>query len=302
MTAPIVVVGGNSRSARSFRALMSRLGITTRVLIREPGLALEGEDHILTSNYFEPPIGVFDGAGVVVNFVGTTTGPREQDLMWLNAEGPVQMAGLARAAGATGFVQLSSLSIFGGAEDVDHDTVPAPKSSYGRSKLAAETGLLQLSRADFRILIARAPMIYGPNGGGKLSRLIRLWKAIGVLPAPHELQPRSMVHVDNLSLAIHTAIEDGRTGVIYPCDPAPFDLRRLRDVIRIESRHRVRLLSTPSLFFVLLAKAAPGVYESLYARSLVAIESRAPLPAEALSLDMSLHDLVRAEMERTTNA
>lgn len=302
MTGSLLIVGGNSRAARSFRALVSRSGVNARVLVREPGAALPGETLVATDDYFEPPLHAFDGVGAVVNFVGATSQPSERDLMRLNAEGPVRLARLARSAGATGFVQLSSLSIFGGAEDIDHDTAPAPKSAYGRSKLAAETALLPLSGKDFPIVFARAPIIYGPDGGGKLSRLIRLWRALRVLPAPRLLQPRSMVHVDNLALALHAAIEAGRPGVVYPCDPEPFDLARLRDAIRTETGRDVRLQTAPSPFFALLAKAAPGVYESLYARSLVAIESRAPLPAEAMSLDTSLRDLVRAELKRIAHA
>lgn len=257
MTAPVLVVGGNSRAAQAFRALLSRLGVNASVLVREPGFVLPGETHITTEDYFEPPARALEGAGVLVNFVGAKSQPSERDLLWLNAEGPVRLAEVARAAGATGFVQLSSLSIFGGATDVDHNTAPAPKTAYGRSKLAAEAGLLPLVRNDFRIIIARAPIIYGPSGGGKLSRLIRLWNAALVLPAPHRLQPRSMVHVDNLAWAMYGAIRDGRTGVIYPCDPEPFDLSRLRDAIRIETGRDVRLQSLPSPLFALLAKVAP---------------------------------------------
>lgn len=302
MTAPLLIVGGNSRAARAFRALVSQRGPGAKVLARETGLALASETWITTADYFQPPVEAFDRGGVVVNFVGATSGPTKKDLMRLNAEGPVELASRARSAGAAGFVQLSSLSIFGGAEDIDHGTVPAPKSAYGRSKLAAETGLLALSDKDFRIVLARAPIIYGPQGGGKLSQLLRLWSAVGVLPAPRLLEQRSMVHVHNLALAIHGAIKDGPTGVIYPCDPEPFDLARLRDAIRAETGRGVRLQTLPALFFDLLARAAPSVYESLYVRSLVARESRAPLPSEAMSLDRSLRDLVRVELGRIADA
>ncbi len=302
MTDPLLVVGGGSRAARSFRALRSRLGLKTTVLTRAPCPMLAGETHLTTPDYFAPPPRTFDGVGMIVNFVGATSRPGHTDLMRLNAEGPVCLATLARSAGATGFVQLSSLSIFGGAEDIDHQTVPAPKSAYGRSKLAAERGLLPLSGTEFPIILARAPIIYGPDGGGKLSQLVRLWSAMRLLPAPRRLEPRSMVHVDNLAWALHGAIEDGRPGIVYPCDPEPFDLARLRDAIRVETGRGVRLQTLPSVAFALLAKAAPGVYESLYARSLVATGSRAPLPAEAMNLDTSLRDLVRAELKRTADA
>ncbi|MFN7620510.1 MAG: NAD-dependent epimerase/dehydratase family protein [bacterium] len=302
MTTPLLIVGGNSRAARSFRALVSQRGQGAKILAREKGPALAGETWITTADYFQPPVEAFDRGGVVVNFVGATSGPTEKGLMRLNAEGPIELAGRARSAGAAGFVQLSSLSIFGGAEDIDHGTIPAPKSAYGRSKLAAETGLLALSDKDFRIVLARAPMIYGPQGGGKLSQLLRLWSAVGVLPAPRRLEQRSMVHVQNLALAIHGAIEDGPTRVIFPCDPEPFDLAVLRDAIRAETGRGVRLQTMPSLFFDLLARAAPSVYDSLYARSLVARDSRAPLPSEAISLDMSLRDFVRAELVRIADA
>lgn len=109
-----------------------------------------------------------------------------------------------------------------------------------------------------------------------------------------------MVHVHNLALALDGAVDRGDR-LIYPCDPEPFDLAKLRDALRAEGVG-VRLFSAPPLLFRLLERARPAMYESLYGRSLVAPGSRAPLPRDAMNLNTALRGLIRAGLKRDSNA
>lgn len=300
MTGRTLVVGGSSQAAVAYRRLAQKAGRPVTVLLRRPADVLDNERHILVEDYFMPPAPAFQQVGCVVNFAGAPRQPTEAALVRLNVDGPLQLAAAARDSGVLRFVQISSLSVLGRTRDIDHASPIQPASLYGRTKRDAEEGLRRLARADFRPLIARAPLIYGPRRGGKLSQLVRLWAAMRVLPAPQDLQPRSMVHVDNLALALELAL-NGDDEIIYPCDPEPFDLARLQTALRAEQIHAL-LLRMPSSAFALLERAAPGVYDSLYGRSLVAPRSRAPLPPNALSLDTALRDLVRAHRKRKFDA
>lgn len=300
MTARTLVIGGASKAATAFRRNAARGGRPVIVLVRRPDTVLENETHIQVEDYFLPPGRAFDGVDCLVNFAGSPSQPTEAALARLNAEGPLALAAAARERGVSRFVQISSLSVLGGAADIDHATPVNPRTLYGRTKRDAEEGLRRLASPSFRPLIARAPIIYGPRGGGKLSQLVRLWAVAGMLPAPRNPQPRSMVHVDNLALAIELALK-GDDDLIYPCDPEPFDLVRLRDALRAE-RVRAHLLPLPSGVFTVLERAVPGMYESLYGRSLVAPRSRAPLPGHALNLDAALRDLIRAHLKRDIDA
>lgn len=300
MTARTLVIGGASRAAIAWRRNAARAGLPVTVLTRKPVPGSDNETQFVVGDYFAPPAEVFDEVGCVMNFAGAPTQPTEAALIRLNVEGPVRLAVAARDRGAARFVQISSLSVFGGAEDIDDATPIQPRTSYARTKRAAEEGLRRLETSGFSPLIVRAPLIYGPQGGGKLSQLVRLWSTLRVLPAPSVLQPRSMVHVHNLALALDGAVDRGDR-LIYPCDPEPFDLAKLRDALRAEGVG-VRLFSAPPLLFRLLERARPAMYESLYGRSLVAPGSRAPLPRDAMNLNTALRGLIRAGLKRDSNA
>lgn len=300
MTERTLVIGGASKAAVAFRRLASQTGRPVTVLVRRPDTVLDNERHILVEDYFMPPADAFQQAGCAINFAGAPRQPTEAALVRLNVEGPLRLAAEARDHGVLRFVQISSLSVLGGARDIDHATPTQPVTLYGRTKRDAEEGLRRAARPDFRPLIVRAPIIYGPQGGGKLSQLVRLWALARVLPAPRNLQPRSIVHVDNLALALALAL-NGDDELIYPCDPEPFDLGRLRAALGAEGI-RVHLLRLPSSAFALLEQATPGIYESLYGRSLVAPRSNAPLPPNAIGLDTALRDLIRAHRKRKSDA
>lgn len=300
MTGRVLVIGGASKVAIAWRAVATRAGRPVTVLTRRPETAAANETLVRVHDYFTPPAEVFRGVQHVINFAGAPTQPTEAELVRLNAEGPVRLAAEARDRGVDRFVQISSLSVLGGARDIDFATPVRPKTLYGRTKRDAEEGLARLATERFRPLIARAPIIYGPQGGGKLSQLIRLWRMVKVLPAPTRLEPRSMVHVHNLALALDLALTQDDE-LIYPCDPEPFDLIRLRDALRAEGVN-ARLLRLPTVSFGLLEAVAPNMYESLYGRSLVAPDSRALLPGDAINLDTALRDLIRAGLKRTSDA
>lgn len=295
-----LVIGGASKAAVAFRRNAARIGRPVTVLVRRPDVALENETHVLVEDYFLPPGCAFDDVSCALNFAGAPKQPTEAALVRLNVEGPLSLAAQARERGVSRFVQISSLSVLGGAKDINHATAVKPITLYGRTKRDAEDGLRRLASSSFQPLIARAPIIYGPRGGGKLSQLVRLWKLVRALPAPRVLQPRSMVHVDNLALALELALS-AEDDLIYPCDPEPFDLARLMAALRAEGVH-AHLLRLPSSAFTLLERAAPGMYESLYGRSLVVPRSRAPLPGNALNLDAALRDLIRAHLKRKFDA
>jgi len=288
-----LIVGGASKAAKAFRQLAAERAIPTCVLTRREISALPGETHVRVSDYFSVPDEVLMGVTCVLNFVGAPGGLAEDALRRLNATGPVELAAQARAAGVSWFVQLSSLSIFGDAEDIEEDSPTRAESLYGQTKLAAEEGLSRLADDGFGVLLVRAPLIYGPDGGGKLSQLIRLWLTIRWLPAPRRLEPRSMVHVRNLASGILTALEANVAGPLFVCDPESFDLERLAAAIRSEERPAA-LIRLPSAAFAPLEKLAPGLYRSLYGRSVVGPGSRAPLGPEAINIDEALRSLVRA--------
>lgn len=113
------------------------------------------------------------------------------------------------------FIFLSTMSIFG----IDHGEITKqsfknPKTSYGKSKLAAEKYLEQLKNDEFKVAILRPPMVYGPNCKGNYILLSKLAKKVPVFPKVNN--QRSMIFIDNLSNYIEWCINNQFDGEMHP--------------------------------------------------------------------------------------
>ena len=82
------------------------------------------------------------------------------------------------------FIYLSSLIVYGeGTVGLINSNSPLePISAYGKSKVEAEKGLLQLQNKDYKVSILRLPLVYGKGVSGNLRTLVRFSKYIFVLP------------------------------------------------------------------------------------------------------------------------
>ncbi|GAB6666495.1 NAD-dependent epimerase/dehydratase family protein [Streptococcus uberis] len=133
----------------------------------------------------------------------------------VNRDLPIELAGLAKAAGVKQFVFLSSMSVYGNKEEViTKDTKENPSTYYGKSKLAAEKGLMQLESADFKVLMMRPPMVYGPKATGNYTRLSKLSRITPIFP--NIANQRSMIYIDNLLEFVRKAIDTNLSGLHFP--------------------------------------------------------------------------------------
>lgn len=133
----------------------------------------------------------------------------------VNRDLPIELAGLAKAAGVKQFVFLSSMSVYGNKEEViTKETQENPSTYYGKSKLAAEKGLMQLESADFKVLMMRPPMVYGPKATGNYTRLSKLSRLTPIFP--NIANQRSMIYIDNLLEFVRKAIDTNLSGLHFP--------------------------------------------------------------------------------------
>lgn len=133
----------------------------------------------------------------------------------INRDLPIELAGLAKAAGVKQFVFLSSMSVYGNKEEViTKETKENPSTYYGKSKLAAEKGLMQLESADFKVLMIRPPMVYGPKATGNYTRLSKLSRITPIFP--NIANQRSMIYIDNLLEFVRKAIDTNLSGLHFP--------------------------------------------------------------------------------------
>ncbi len=128
----------------------------------------------------------------------------------VNAEGTINLANQAVAAGVKRFVFISTIKVNGERSDAgraftSHDPA-APTTEYAISKLEAEQALIALSKTTgMEIVIIRPPLVYGRAVEGSFRALKRLVRSGIPLPLASIDNRRSMVYVENLTDLIVTA-------------------------------------------------------------------------------------------------
>lgn len=133
----------------------------------------------------------------------------------VNRDLAYEVAEKAKSEGVPHFIFLSSMSVYGMDTGViDQDTIPDPKSNYGKSKLQAEKLIDPLKDESFKIATLRPPMIYGKGCKGNYPRLANMALKTPVFPDIENR--RSMIYVDNLSQLIKGIVDTLSKGLYCP--------------------------------------------------------------------------------------
>ncbi len=283
---PVCVLGANSRLARAFSRHVSGV-LPLRKIARSAPQSGPEEDAIYGDFRSLGPK-AFEGCRTVINFVGVTSGPLDE----VNVDMPAAAARAAREAGIYHFVQISSLSVYGGAEEISFGLEPAPVSPYGASKLRADRALLEIAGGDLGLTILRAPTFYGAaGGGGKIALLARFMARAGFFLAPRPLPRRSVLHVENGAAALLHIVREGPMGLRFAADHEPFDLAALARAVESAHGRKVRLFSVPAGVLARLKRLAPGLYDSLFRSSLIVPND---LITNEISLPVTLENGLKA--------
>ncbi|KAE9624253.1 UDP-glucose 4-epimerase family protein [Aeromonas veronii] len=130
----------------------------------------------------------------------------------INVDGTLNLARQAAVNGVKRFIYISSIKVNGESTRVNspftEKNIPAPEDAYGISKLAAETGLRELSiETNMEVVIIRPPLVYGPGVKANFSAMMNLASKNLPLPLGAINNKRSMVALDNLVDLIVTCID-----------------------------------------------------------------------------------------------
>lgn len=265
----IVIVGGTSRVGGHLRKMLcQRPLLVVHTIVRKSIASLESERLHVVRDYFALPGDILSQADVVVNLVGITAGA-EEELRAANVRGPLRLAAAAKASGVRHFVQLSSLSVYGGAPEITHQTPVQPTTAYGHSKADADQGLCDLVGPNFAVTCLRVPIIYGPNVGTKLLLLAKTITRMRLLPLPPVPNRRSVIHLHNLAAAIVAIISEHLYGLQFAADPDPLTLSLLAEVASKQAGTPVYSFTLPASVLSLLRRVTPALYDSLYGNSLI---------------------------------
>lgn len=133
----------------------------------------------------------------------------------VNRDLAVETAQKAKADGVGQFVFLSTMAVYGMEEGViTRDTIPFPKSHYGKAKLEAEKEIEKLRGPGFAFAVMRPPMVYGEGCKGNYQSLVKLARVMPVFP--DYFNKRSMLHVDGLCAYVKNLVDIGADGLFLP--------------------------------------------------------------------------------------
>lgn len=166
---------------------------------------------------------------------------RDKDLYFrVNRDLAYEVAKKAKKEGVSQFIFLSSMSVYGMETGViTRDTVPQPKSLYGKSKLEAEKLIEHLNDQTYKVAILRPPMVYGKGCKGNYPKLAKLAKITPLFPDIDN--KRSMIYVDNLSKFLKVIIDDNQSGLFFPQNNEYVKTSELVKLIAKYNNKKIRL-------------------------------------------------------------
>src|SRR5690554_2816781 len=133
----------------------------------------------------------------------------------VNTDLAIQAATLAKKAKVKQFIFMSSMIVYNKKEKrITKDTQPNSDNFYGDSKLQAEIGINKLRDDQFKVVILRPPMIYGPGSKGNFPKLMGFARRSFIFP--NFKNKRSMLFIDNLSRSIQHLIDHESDGLFFP--------------------------------------------------------------------------------------
>ncbi|MEH6792132.1 sugar nucleotide-binding protein [Parasphingorhabdus sp.] len=281
---PILMMGGQSALGMHLRQL---LPASTICYSRPPPIS---KNEVQIADYSDLPSEAMENTKVTINLIGAARGSVEE-LTYLNAELPVQLAVKAKAAGVDQFVHISSFSVFGSEQNIARETLAVPTTAYGMTKKIGEDRLLALADRDFKLSILRLPMLYDLHSPSKLQQMIFLWKRLGFLPVPAKKVQRSMMHYMLAAQVVKYVCENEIEGVHAAADPVPFDFSQARQKILLEHPGRWGMLALPFWIFYPLKLFRPDIYRSYCRYNVLSDNANLAVQAE---LDSRLYKDIRS--------
>lgn len=183
--------------------------------------ALTSTNHVVStiSHSASPDYGMTLGnCDVIIHLAGRVhvlndpDGDSESGYISANVTATLDLARAAVANGVKRFIFLSSIKVNGESTPLQAPFKPEsashPIDAYGRSKMAAENGLLEIANSSgLEVVIIRPPLVYGPGVRANFLELMKLVHRKIPLPLGSVRNRRSFVAVDNLVSLIVTCLD-----------------------------------------------------------------------------------------------
>lgn len=189
---------------------------------------------------------IFDVAGIAHSDIGKVTEDEKEHYFAVNTDLTVALAQKAKKEGVKQFIFMSSAIVYGDSAPIGkskvitRDTVPSPSNFYGESKLRAEEGIMPLNGDGFKVVVLRAPMIYGRGSKGNFAALEKYAKKFSLFPCVKN--ERSVLYIGNLVEFVRLMIENGESGTFWPQNAEYCNTSELVKKIGLANGKKIRLM------------------------------------------------------------
>ena len=183
----------------------------------------------------------------------------------INVDATVELAKLAVESGVKRFLFISSVKAGGGLASgkcINESDQNEPEGVYGKSKREAELKLLKIgNESGMHVSIIRPSLVYGPNVKGNLQLMLSGVKKGWFPPLPETNNKRSMIHVDDLVLAIVFVADDDRASgeIFIATDGTPHSSREIYNAMCSALDKSIPKWSVPKFLFDMASLASPRI-------------------------------------------
>lgn len=257
----ILITGANSYIGTSFEAYVSQWPDQFHVE------TVDMVDRSWREKSFAGYDCVFHVAGIAHSDVGRLSDAQREQYYLINTDLAVATAAKAKADGVRQFIFMSSAIVYGDSaglgksKHILRDTPVAPANCYGDSKLQAERGILPMQDENFKVVVLRPPMVYGPGSKGNYPSLAKLARSLPAFPKVDNR--RSMLYVKNLMEFSRLMVVNEEQGIFWPQNREYVNTTQMARMIA--RAHGKNLLTVPGTAWALkLLSHATGLVDKAF--------------------------------------
>ncbi len=214
---------------------------------------------VKTQEWMKEDFSKYDTILHVAGIAHVSTNKRLEDLYYkVNRDLAIEIAKKAKQQKVKQFIFMSSMIIYGDDKRIGekkiiaNDTVPEPKNFYANSKLQAEEGIKQLESENFKTVIIRTPMVYGPDCKGNFQKLKKIAKLSPIFPDIEN--ERSMIYIDNLCKFIKQVIDTEKDGIFYPQNKEYVSTKQIIQVMAENMNKKIHFIKLFNPLLKLMSK------------------------------------------------
>ena len=214
---------------------------------------------VKTKEWLQEDFSKYDTILHVAGIAHVSTDKKLEELYYkVNRDLAIEVAKKAKQQKVKQFIFMSSMIIYGDDKKIgekkiiNNDTVPEPKNFYGNSKLQAEEGIKQLESENFKTVIIRTPMVYGPNCKGNFQKLKKIAKFSPIFPDIEN--ERSMIYIDNLCEFIKKVIDTEKEGIFYPQNKEYVSTKQIIQVMAENMNKKIHFIKLFNPLLKLMSK------------------------------------------------